>query len=280
MKSQAKFLLALPLLLVAGAGTSFATITGDPATDGGWTSEGNSATTDLLFQTGSFSANIYSTTFALSAGSPLLGTLGTSDGWSAGDTIVGVGGVFTSTGNSSVTYDTMNGTVTTRFVVKYGTSAETWSAGSANNAALALGGTGAVELGTSTEVLSPTSGLQTPSNTPEEQTGPSSTATISTDVGQIITSWSGNTPNTIVGFEEFLDLTLLKTQNPTENVALGDHFILDLQQKSGVLQDSLGTLSASPVPETTTMFAGALLLLPFCAGALRMLLKKTASRHA
>jgi hypothetical protein len=276
MKTRTRFLLTLALLLAGGSSISFAQVTGDPATDAGWGSSLglSSASPLLLYETGTFSVNVYTTAFDLTAGSPLLGTLGTADGWNIGDTIVGVGGVFAPTGNSSVTYDLGNNTVTTRFVIKYGTSAETWFAGSSAGAAAALGGTGTIELGTSTEVLSATSGFQTPTNTPEEITGPSSTAAINDDVAQIITSWNGSGPGTIVGFEEYLDLTLLQSQVPTEDVALGDDFVLDLQQGSGVLQDSLGTLPVA-VPEPTTLaLLTAGLMLPFGAKTLRTLRKK------
>jgi hypothetical protein len=278
MKTKSSLLLTLPLLLAAGASTTFGQVTGNPASDG-WTSDGlSTASGNLLFETGNFSVNMYATAFNLAAGSPLLGTVGTSEGWSVGDTIVGVGGVFTPTGNSSVTYDNANGTVTTRFVVKYGTSTAAWTAGSAAGAAAALGGTGAIELGTSTEVLSPTSGLQIPSNTPEEITGPSSTATISDDVGQILTSWTGTAPapaSTIVGFESFLDLTLLDSQVPSANVALGDDYVLDLQQQSGALQDSTAALpgSVAAVPEPSMLLTGSLILLPF-GSKLRKMLRK------
>src|ERR1700677_3481840 len=118
MKMRTKFLFTLALLLAGGSSISFAQVTGNPATDAGWgASLGlSSAAPLLLYETGNFSVNVYSTAFNLTAGSPLLGTLGTMDGWSVGDTIVGIGGVFAATGNSSVTYDNANNTVTTRFV--------------------------------------------------------------------------------------------------------------------------------------------------------------------
>jgi hypothetical protein len=242
---------------MAGTGSIFADPAGNPATDAGWASEGlSTASGTLLFATGNFSVNLYTTAFTLASGSPLAGTVGGASGltWNVGDTIVGVGGVFTPTGNSSVG-------ASLRYVVKYGTSAETWSAGSAANASLSLGGNGSVLLGTGLVNFTPTSGFLPTSDAPTEELTASGQVGLTGnagDLGQVITSWSSG--GALTGFESFMDLTLLASQVPSANVALGDHFILDLQEGTGVLQDSLGTLptSLTPAPEPTS--AGCLLL--------------------
>lgn len=258
MKTRTKFALILALL-AAGSSASFAQVTGDPGTDSGWTA----ATSTLLFEDAAFSANYYTTTFNLAAGSSLLGT---GQGWNVGDTIIGVGGVF----NSAASISYSGNFVTTRFVIKYGTSSEAWTAGSSGGAAAALGGTGTIELGTSTDVLSASSGLEAPANTPEEITGPSSTAVISDDVGQIITSWNGSGPGTIVGFEEYLDLSLLHTQVPSEGVTTTTPMIVDLQIGSGNFTDTLVTV---PEPSTLALLAAGLIL-PFGSKIRRTLGKK------
>jgi hypothetical protein len=242
--------LCMTVYLLANTGRLFADPTGNPATDAGWTAEGLSTSPgNLLFQTGTFSVNLYSIAFTLASGSALAGTVGGAGGltWNAGDTIVGVGGVFTSTNNSSVG-------ASLRYVVKYGTSAETWMTGSAANASLSLGGNGSVLLGTGLVNFTPTSGFLTTSDAPTEETasGQVGLPAIDGDLGQVITSWSGSS---LTGFESFMDLTLLTNTIASANVALGDHFILDLQEGSGVLQDSLGTLPTTviPVPEPASV---------------------------
>jgi hypothetical protein len=263
MNQGTKLMAALTLLLAGSSGIGLAQITGDPLTDG-WTADGVSSGAALLFQTttsGSYSANIYTTAFTLGAGSSLLGTLGTASGWNANDTVVGVGGVFNA--SSDLTYSggadqnnvTHAGSTSTRIVIKYGTSTQTWTPGSANGASLASGGIGSVLLGTYAYDFYPADSgtFITPSDSPEEQTGSGSSdfVTINGDVGQIITYWSGSQ---MIGFESFMDLTLLDSLYPSANVTLGNDFVLDLQRGSGDVQDSLGTLpsAALAVPEPTT----------------------------
>jgi hypothetical protein len=66
----------------------------------------------------------------------------------------------------------------------------------------------------------------------------------------------------MIAFETFLDLTLLDNEAGslagTPDVQAGDEFELDLQQGTGVLQDSLGNIPAelpvSTTPEPATGF--------------------------
>jgi len=249
-------MLALTLLLAGGSGISFAQITGNPGVDAGWIEEQNSAASGVdLLGSGIFSANIYATAFTLAVGSPLVGisSVGSSS-WSVGDTIVGVGGLFTATGNTSLTYNG-NGSPTTRFVVKYGTSTANFSVG---NASLDNGGNGAVLLGTyddaGADVFTPsTPGLSLTVDAPTEYTGGIQVGITSGNFGAVMTAWNGTQ---LAGFESFMDLTILDAQFPSANVALGDEFVLDLQQSTStsLYQDSLGTLpSAVVVPEPTTL---------------------------
>ena len=272
---------ALLIFWIAGAGMAFAQIfTGDPATDSLWVSDGLSSSAGNDMQNAgnaaSFSANVYSTAFTLTPDSTLLGPLGISDGWSVGDTIVGVGGVFASTGNSSLTYSGTNGTVNLHLVVKYGSPTATWTLSGAGAAvggagSLGLGGSGAVLLGVTQETIS-SSGLTTPSDSPLylDSSGNQDTLPGEGIEGQVLTLWSGGQ---IVGFESFLDLNVLAAEsasaNIQTNVQTGDEFVLDLQQGKTVYQDSLGTLPSAlqttPEPSTYALLLGGLgLLTVYC----------------
>jgi hypothetical protein len=164
--------------------------------------------------------------------------------------------------------------------VKYAASAapSAWSTSSVAPAngngvgSLAGGGVGSVLLGTNPYVFSPSNSgvLVDPSDSPEIQT--SSGAVVLTDggdIGRVITYWSGSA---LVGFESFLDITLLDTEYPslTEStppgVMLGNAFDLDLQRDSNSTEitDAEGVLPAS-VPEPASfcligVASGALLL--------------------
>lgn len=249
---KATALTSLAAILGGAVPTMADVITGDPATDSGWTAEGMSASAGQYIDgTGVYNATIYSTAFVLGASSPLVSSLDGLD-WNAGDTIVGVGGVFGGA-NTDLTYSggadehgvSHTGATSTRIVIKYGSATASWSAPGAGS--LANGGTGSVLLGTYPYDFYPADAgtLIVPADSPLEQTGPASTAPISGDMGRVITDWSGGIE---VGFESFLDLTLLDAQVPSNGVAMGNKFVLDLQRGTGNFQDSLGTLPTS-VPE-------------------------------
>ena len=235
-------------------------ITGNPFADA-WTYVGNSASPgNFNTQSGGaiYSADIYTTLFPLTA-SPLAA----ATGWGLGDTIVGVGGVFTVTGNTTLTYDGAGGATDTRIVVKYGSPTATWqpnspNPGSPGYGSLANGGVGSVLLGTFAYTFSPAFSGQfaVPNDSPEVQLS-GSTASINPSVGRDITSWTGNT---LTGFETFLDLTLLKAQVPNSNVLPGNKFILDLQDDRAEFQDSQATLP-TPEPTSTALLGFGCLLL-------------------
>lgn len=249
-------LLTLALLLTI-ATSSFAGVTGDPSVDSGWTSLGTSLTNKVHDTgTGAYDVNMYTTAFILDASSPL--TSGTIN-WSVGDTIVGVGGDYTGT-NTDLTYDGTGGATSTRIVVKYGTSAATWTI-SGSSASLANGGQGSVLLGTNPYDFSSANAgtLILPSDAPTEQSGPSTQTALTDTVGAVITAWSGSAE---IGFESFLDLTALNTAYPGNGVALSNKFILDLQRgtSSTAFQDSLGNLPAAvnAAPEPASLSTAAL----------------------
>ncbi|HEX4139223.1 MAG TPA: PEP-CTERM sorting domain-containing protein [Candidatus Methylacidiphilales bacterium] len=265
------FLLAAMVGMVLSSGILHAQVlTGDPATDD-WTALGLSDTTYYIDGAASFDVTEYTTAFTLAASSPLI--TNTVDGfdWNAGDTIIGVGGVFAAGGNGSLTYN-MSGAATTRIVVKYGTSSATWAVDSNSTSlpgygSLAHGGVGSVLLGTYTGTFSPSNSgdALVPNDSPELELN-SDTMAINGDVGRVITFWDGST---LVGFESLLDLTLLNSKYSADgvNVALGDKADLDLQQLSGNVVDSLVQLpSVVESPPAVPEPSAAWLLLAGLAG--------------
>jgi hypothetical protein len=230
-----------------------------------------------------YSANMYTTAFTLTAPSNLISS--GPDAWNVGDQIVGVGGVYVSTTaaaggwsaysgsiavNSNLTYSgaepaQANGATSTRIVVKYGASAapSAWTTSTAapdagnGNAALANGGVGCVLLGTNPYDFSPSNSgvLIDPTDSPEIQTASGPVVlTDGGDIGRVITDWSGST---LVGFESFLDITLLNTEygssSSPPSVAVGNAYDLDLQRGTSTTEitDALGILP-TPVPEPAT----------------------------
>lgn len=253
-----------------------------------WISNGLSSATGFYMagagNTASYSASVYTTAFSLTAGSTLLGTLGTSDGWQVGDTIVGLGGVFAATGNSSLTYSGANGTVNLHLVVKYGAPGATWSA-SSGTGSLTAGGEGAVLLGVTPETIGPTTGLVPTADAPTYLAAGNAQDTLPGGAieGQVLTLWSGNA---IVGFEDFMDLNVLDSQESANSlgvpaIQLGDEVMLDLQQGQNAVQDSLYTLplTLQPVPEPSalSLLATAVALLGGTRG-LQMVRRHLASR--
>lgn len=248
------------LSLVVGLNApGHATITGNPATDGGWIFEGTSAG-GANYNNGAanYNVNMYATAFVLDAASLLLSNFGGFD-WSVNDVVVGIGGVF-SGANTSLTYNG-SGATSTRIVAKYGTAGATWLpnspvSSSPGYGSLQHGGVGSILLGTHPYDFSPANAgsLVVPTDSPLEQTGPSSSTLINGNVGRVITHWSGGA---LLSFESFLDLTLLNTNYPGNGVALGNKFILDLQNGTGPYQDSQGTLpSAAPEPNALLLLLG------------------------
>ena len=257
-------LLGAGSLSVPGHATA---ITGNPAVDL-WTFEGiSSSPANYNSGAGNYNFNIYATAFRLDAASPLLSNAGAFS-WNVNDVVAGVGGVF-SGANADLTYDGPGGATSTRFVAKYGTAGATWvpnspSPSSPGYGSLAHGGVGSVLLGTFAYDFSPANSgtLIMPNDSPLEQTGVSSTTVINGAVGRVITAWSGGA---LVGFESFINLTLLDAQYPTNGVALGNKFIVDLQRANGVFQNSQAVLpAAAPEPGSLMLLlAGAgLALLP------------------
>ncbi|MDD5064410.1 MAG: PEP-CTERM sorting domain-containing protein [Phycisphaerae bacterium] len=117
------------------AANSFATVSGDPTSDG-WTFGGNSLANGL-YSNGSanYSYNAYSSVFAVTAGSSLV----IDDGdysWQAGDTVIGAGGQFVSitadeAGWSAFTGNNVNSQLSQEYgpklQVKLGTDSAAWT---------------------------------------------------------------------------------------------------------------------------------------------------------
>ena len=243
-----------------------AQVTGDPLLDS-WTYVGDSATTNFNYASTTglpYDIGMYTTAFTLSAGSPMQSALSGFAG--VGDTVVGVGGVFNTVLSLSVAEDT-------RLVAKYGTNTATWgydapSESSPLYGGLSNGGVGSILLGTAADTFSPpasgnSSPLVEPADSPEEQASISGTTAINADIGRVITYWNGNT---LVGYESFLDLTLLASQDSDTAVTLGNDFVLDLQEGTGNFQDSIGVLPDIAPPTAVPEPAASLPLLALTLG--------------
>ena len=253
---------ALMVAISASALPSFAGVTGDPTADGGWINIGQSvAPGHYIDGTGAYQANVYTTSFNLDASSPLVSILGGFI-WAPGDVIVGVAGIMSQTadltysGGADVNGIAHSRATSARIIAKYGTPTATWTAPAGapgSSGSFGNGGVGSVLLGTNPYDFYPADSgtIIVPTSSPLEQTGVSTTSPISGNVGRVVTNWVGAPGSeTLNGFESFVNLTLLKAQYPSEQVALGSPFVLDLQRGTGNFQNSLGSLPSS-VPEPT-----------------------------
>ncbi len=149
--------------LAISAANSFATVSGDPVSDG-WTFGGNSLANGV-YSVGSanYSFNAYSSVFAVTSGSSLV----IDDGdysWLAGDTVIGAGGQFVSitaaeAGWSAFTGNSVNSQLSQAYgpklQVKLGTDSATWTTSSAapgagnGSSSTSNGGNGTVHFRTS-----------------------------------------------------------------------------------------------------------------------------------
>ncbi|MBK9118300.1 MAG: hypothetical protein IPM18_01685 [Phycisphaerales bacterium] len=158
-----KFLGATLLVAALVASASAGVVTGNPVADG-WTLHGHSLANGVYSRgTANYGYNIYSSAIHVANGS----NLAISDGgysWLPGDTVLGIGGVFTgisaaSAGWGSISGNSVNSQLSQalgpKLIAKFGTSAATFSTstiapGAGNGAAsTALAGTGGVFVRTS-----------------------------------------------------------------------------------------------------------------------------------
>jgi len=276
-----------------------ATITGDPTADAGWTGGANSlamGTYGSGAEQNSF--NVYSTAFTLDASSPLAGLAGPGvTTWQVGDTIVGVGGFVVPTNAAAGGWASYQPTVihtvnqlisngNQRIVVKYGTATATFAPSTTSPqpgngvVSMASGGVGGVLLGTFSIPSSSSGQFVVINDASAIQTGVATTAGIDGFEGRVMESWNAGT---LIGFESFLDLTLLQSQFPAAAVGLGDKFDVDMQDGTGNFTNAIGTLPSSllgptsvPLPKSAT----AALVLLGMYGAVRVAKKKLQPSNA
>jgi hypothetical protein len=128
----------LLIVVFAGSSAPAASITGNPATDG-WVSFGNSLQNGVYVDgVANYGFNTYSAGLAVQAGS-ILDISDGSNSWLAGDTVLGVGGVFQSITAAQAGWSAFSGGAVNSLLpsgqnpsalklqAKFGTSLATWS---------------------------------------------------------------------------------------------------------------------------------------------------------
>jgi PEP-CTERM motif len=274
--------LPLILLLLAGSTASASTISGNPVADGGWTFQGNSLADGTYIRGGgNTDFNLYTTSFTLAAGSAL--TSNVTDAWQAGDTVLAMGGVVTTTNGIAAGWgapfvgDAVNADLTTseRIVTKFGTQSTSWGAstiapstgtspfgnglGATSNGD---GSNGAILLGTLTGDLTLANsgvlqGYGASDTSQVYKTADSNVGdTISKTIGQYIFNVDPTT-HVITSWEVFLDTTKLAGLALGVPVpAVGDRIDQALQRSTNATQftDALGTIAlATPEPSSLAL---------------------------
>jgi hypothetical protein len=273
--------------IFASAWTANASITGNPSADG-WTSAGNSLENGTYVRgIANYGFDAYGTGFTVQSGSSLDISAG-SLSWLAGDTVLGVGGVFhaisaAEAGWGAFTGGGVNALLSNptgpKLQAKFGTSAATWAASTVAPGAGNGAGSGSLGGGT---VQVRTSGYNTPtlwatgSGLLQSLADPSHidwTGHARPDAAVARVIWNYDSSTAEVGsWELLLNTSLLDRLYPGWLLpSIGDMAIATAQNGDNDYTDALVNMSA--VPEPTTMIAGALLLLPFGASTVRMLRK-------
>ncbi len=224
--SRRSALAAAAVMTIAGSAFASPTIfTGNPATDG-WDFQGNSlSASNYIRGAGNFDYGIYTSSFTLGAGSNMLG-----GGWSAGDSILGAGGV--------INNRTGNLTQSVRIVTKFGADQNAWP-GSSGSFSGGAGGNGAILLGTYApgggNNLNPTSssfiGPGVVHQMPLAQRYDSGTSSISTTIGKLLFTFDAD--NVLSSWQVLLNLTVLESL-----LAPGEELPSDLSSVNSTLQRS------------------------------------------
>jgi hypothetical protein len=253
-------------LLAHSTTTLAASITGNPAVDSGWTAVGNSLDNGVYIRgAGNFGYDLYTTSFAIEAGSPLV-----ASGWSVGETVVAIGGqIATNDGVSAgwglpFTGDAVNANLTTsvRIVSKFGTSPTSWSASTVRpnagngdgSTSGGFGGEGAILLGTNVGDLVSPNTLMTVSTNQRYTNGGATVTNVSSDVGRLIFQTSGGL---LSSWETLLNTSRLGALLPpaSEVPLVGDRINQTLQRSTNatLFTDAMGTITAVPEPSMIVM---------------------------
>ncbi|MCW5554340.1 MAG: hypothetical protein KIS67_19545 [Verrucomicrobiae bacterium] len=292
--------------MLAGTWTVSASITGNPLTDG-WTSYGNSlASGTYVTGSGNYGYEAFGAGLTVQAGSNLEISAG-SLSWLAGDTVLGVGGIFQVPADPGWTISgievnsllpTTSPYVGPKLQAKFGTESATWTTstsapGSGNGNSSSSSGGGRVQIRTSGYFRTGTPNpLQTEPWTWDGDSGQllvldkdshilwDGDAALNKEVARMIWLWD-DTLNQVVSWELLLNVSLLDRLYPDFSgllPSIGDMAIMTVQPgDSGSYTDALVRTAEVPVPEPTTVLAGALLLLPFGMSTLRKLRNRRAA---
>jgi hypothetical protein len=212
------------LLLSASLASADVTLTGNPALDG-WTAGGNSLSSGVYVDgAGNYGFDVYSATMTADA------AMASAMGWSQGDTILGVGGVFDGTNPELV-----GATSGPKIQVKYGTGISVptpWAASSTlvapgdGNAHFANGGEGAAEVRSSGFLSSSAWIASAGQLVPSTSSDPIDRIVGGTEVdnqqytGVFGLIWTVNAGQP-TAWEVLLDISQLAIASPTEPTPLG-----------------------------------------------------------
>ena len=229
--SRRSALAAAAVMTIAGSAFASPTIfTGNPATDG-WDFQGNSlSASNYIRGGGGYDYGVYTSSFTLGAGSNMAG-----GGWSAGDTILGAGGVVNgfTPGNISQSL---------RIVTKFGADPNAWP-GSSGSFSGGAGGNGAILLGTYSPANASSGGHFNPGTAqnfmspgvvhqmPLAQRYDSGTSSISTTIGKLLFTFDAD--NVLSSWQVLLNLTVLESL-----LAPGEELPSDLSSVNSTLQRS------------------------------------------
>jgi hypothetical protein len=266
-------------LVIAACASSAgaATVSGDPSTDTGWVSMGQALSNGVYVKgSANYGYDTYTAGFTVQTGS----NLDISDGslsWLAGDTVIGVGGVFDSVTASQAGWAAFSGTTVNSLLsapqgpklqVKFGTSAATWftsstAPGAGNGDSSSSDGGGRVQVRTSGYFQT---GTPTPGQTEPWTWDGNSGQVLVLDKDDHI-DWDGASTqpakqtarmiwnyNPSLGYVEswelLLNVSLLQRQTPVDFTgiypSIGDPAIMTVQDRDGAYTDALVHIVPEP----------------------------------
>ncbi len=256
-------LLAISVVGLADA----ASVSGNPSADG-WTSGGNSLSNGVYVrESGNYAFDTYSSVLTVSTGDMLNISDGTFS-WLAGDTVIGVGGVFANitaseAGWGAFTGGAVNGLLSeaTKFVAKFGTSGATFSpstvapgAGNGVGSTSAAGSGGVFMRSTgwfyAADWLAH-SGTLMDLDKPEHISR-NGAAVPAYQCGRLIWNWNAASQH-VDSWQMLLNTSLLNRLQPgLPTPGAGNYCIVAVQQREGAYTDARVQL---PVPEPAGVLA-------------------------
>ena len=280
MKLRTLVITAAAVLVSAWTGN--ASITGNPLADG-FTLQGYSLEQGVYVRNGgtvNYGYDAYGSSFTIQATDANLISSGLGT-WKAGDTVYGVGGVFAVEDPGwTITGDAINAmglSTDLKLQAKFGSDTANFSAstiapvaGNGNGSLGSNGGEGAVQVRTSAyntaAIWIAGNGLV---NTETSDHVARNVLSVNEQVVRLIWNYDA-TASKMLSWEILLNVSMLESLYGGE---VGNLALMTVQYDDSGYTDALVNIPQVPVPEPTTMIAGALLLLPFGASTLRMLRK-------